>query len=236
MNYSKSIKKKDIAKRIVISWVIVAVVFSTISGFVAWGITYNHFNNGDQSVDKEPVEVSKVPAETAIFVYGSPDGKINNAEVSVNIGSELKFTEIKSVKLDKDLQEFIFYLSAAYNIDYTLVLALIQQESNFDMGVISETGDHGLMQINECNFETLAEALNIDDFDAPYNNIRGGLYLLRKLFEKYETPERVLMVYNMGEYGASQLWEQGIFESNYSRSVLLKQAAFQNELKGVEKQ
>lgn len=235
MNYSKSIKKKDIAKRIITSWVIVAVVFSTISGFVAWGITYNHFNGG-QTEGKEAVEVSKVPTETAIFVYGSPDGRINNAEVSVNVGSELKFKEIKSVKLDKNLQEFIFYLSAAYNIDYTLVLALIQQESNFDMGAISDTGDHGLMQINECNFETLAEALNIDDFDAPYNNVRGGLYLLRKLFEKYETPERVLMAYNMGEYGASQLWEHGIFESNYSRSILLKQAAFQNELKGVEKQ
>ena len=28
-----------------------------------------------------------------------------------------------------------------------------------------------------------------------------GMFILRKLFEKYETPEKVLMAYNLGESG-----------------------------------
>ena len=50
------------------------------------------------------------------------------------------------------------------------------------------------------------------------------MFILRKLFEKYEDPELVLMAYNMGEDGAKTLWEQGIFETNYTKSVLSIQA------------
>ena len=56
----------------------------------------------------------------------------------------------------------------------------------------------------------------------------------RQQFEKYDDPHRVLMAYNMGEYGASVLWEQGVFESNYSRKVLQNQANLQEMLKGVQ--
>lgn len=45
-----------------------------------------------------------------------------------------------------------------------------------------------------------------------------------------KTPEKVLMAYNMGETGASRLWEQGIFEINYSKSVLQIQQELNAEL------
>ena len=86
------------------------------------------------------------------------------------------------------------------------------------------------MQINEMNHPYLTEQLGITDFTEPHNNIRSGMFILRKLFEKYETPEKVLMAYNMGEYGASILWDQGIFESNYSRKVLEYQQQFKEQL------
>ena len=56
------------------------------------------------------------------------------------------------------------------------------------------------------------------------------MFILRKLFEKYETPAKVLMAYNMGEGGASRLWKQGIFEINYSKSVLQIQQEMNAEL------
>ena len=124
----------------------------------------------------------------------------------------------------------MFYLSAGYDIDFTLVMAIIQQESSFQTDVISNSNDYGLMQINEMNHPYLTEQLGVTDFTEPHNNIRSGMFILRKLFEKYESPEKVLMAYNMGEYGASILWNQGIFESNYSRKVLEYQQQFKEQL------
>ena len=109
-------------------------------------------------------------------------------------------------------------------------MALIQHETNFEAGAISSTDDYGLMQINSVNHTYLAEELGITDFLDPYENVKAGMFILRKLFEKYDTPEKVLMAYNMGETGAARLWEQGIFEVNYSKEVLQKQAEYAAEI------
>ena len=103
---------------------------------------------------------------------------------------------------------------------------------NTKADVISATDDYGLMQINVQNHTYLKEKLGISDFLNPYDNIRAGMFTLRNLFEKYETPEKVLMAYNMGETGASRLWEQGIFEINYSKSILQIQQKMNAELEG----
>ena len=109
-------------------------------------------------------------------------------------------------------------------------MALIQQESSFRADVISENGDYGLMQVNEKNHALVTETLGVTDFLEPYNNVRSGMFILRNLFEKYETPEKVLMAYNLGESGASRLWENGIFEINYSKSVFQYQQKFNEEI------
>lgn len=109
------------------------------------------------------------------------------------------FTTEIPVTFGEDLQEFTYYLSAAYDIDYTLVLAIISKESAFMPDGISSTNDYGLMQINACNHEWLTEELGITDFIDPYENIKAGLFILRGLFEKYDSTSKVLMAYNMGE-------------------------------------
>ena len=38
------------------------------------------------------------------------------------------------------------------------------------------------------------------------------------------------MAYNMGEYGASVLWEQGIYETSYSKKVLAKADEYKEQL------
>ena len=95
---------------------------------------------------------------------------------------------------------------------------------------ISSTNDYGLMQINACNHKWLTEELGITDFIDPYENIKAGLFILRGLLEKYDSTSKVLMAYNMGENGASKLWEQGIFESNYSKDVLQRQETYRQIL------
>lgn len=218
MNCSKNIKKTSIGKRIMVSWVIFAVIFALIG-----------FGIGKLTSIPEKQNVSKNDVQKEILIYGQPDGKIFSWDMPVEWESSLEFTPL-NVPMDEELQGFVFYLSAGYDIDFTLVMAIIQQESSFQTDVISNSNDYGLMQINEMNHPYLTEQLGVTDFTEPHNNIRSGMFILRKLFEKYESPEKVLMAYNMGEYGASILWNQGIFESNYSRKVLEYQQQFKEQL------
>lgn len=219
MNYSRNIKKASIGKRVLISWVVVAIIFSLV-GFGIGAIC-----SGNDSPEQPEPETQK-----EVLIFGQSDGKIFEGEMPGEwVNGERKFVPL-NVPMDEDLQEFIFYLSQAYEMDFTFVMALIQRESSYKPDVISASNDYGLMQINEINHPYLQEQLGITDFTEPYGNVRAGMFILRKLFEKYETPEKVLMAYNMGETGASRLWEQGIFEINYSKSVLQIQQELNAEL------
>lgn len=221
MNYSRSIKKASIGRRIVISWLIVAAVFSLIG----LGIGVLIPKSGATDIEPEG-------ASPDVLIYGAPDGKIYEGGFpeSYELENDFMFTTEIPVTFGEDLQEFTYYLSAAYDIDYTLVLAIISKESAFMPDGISSTNDYGLMQINACNHEWLTEELGITDFIDSYENIKAGLFILRGLFEKYDSTSKVLMAYNMGENGASKLWEQGIFESNYSKDVLQRQETYRQIL------
>lgn len=219
MNYSRNIKKASIGKRVLISWVVVAIIFSLVG-----------FGIGAICSRNDSPEQSEPDTQKEVLIFGQPDGKIFEGEMPGEwVNGERKFIPL-NVPMDEDLQEFIFYLSQAYEMDFTFVMALIQRESSYNPDVISASNDYGLMQINEINHPYLQEQLGITDFTEPYGNVRAGMFILRKLFEKYETPEKVLMAYNMGETGASRLWEQGIFEINYSKSVLQIQQELNAEL------
>lgn len=217
MNYSKSIKKKSIGERILISWAVVALIFALI-GFAVGAAT------------NKPKDEAQALETPEILIYGQYEGRIFQGDLPQSwTGKNLNFVPL-DVPMDARLQEYVFYLSEAYDIDFTFVMALIQHETNFEAGAISSTDDYGLMQINSVNHTYLAEELGITDFLDPYENVKAGMFILRKLFEKYETPEKVLMAYNMGETGAARLWEQGIFEVNYSKEVLQKQAEYAAEI------
>lgn len=156
-------------------------------------------------------------------LYGTRDSRYitENGGLTFNyeLGSEFEPLECA---LTDELQEFTYYLCEAYYIDFDFAMAVMCTESSFRADVVSGTNDYGLMQINKCNHTELKEALGITDFTEPYQNIRAGLYILRRLFEKYDEPAMVCMAYNMGEYGASVLWDNGVYETSYSQKVLAK--------------
>ena len=136
-----------------------------------------------------------------------------------------KFVAIRqeTVPLSPEFQKYVHDVSAEYGVDFTLVLAVMAQESRFDSSAVSQTGDVGLMQINGINHPRLSAALGITDFSDPYQNVRAGVYMLRELTQRYYEPSRVLMAYHMGETAAASAWSQGIYETGYTRSVLRHQ-------------
>mgnify|MGYP002508478683 CR=1 FL=1 len=52
------------------------------------------------------------------------------------------------------------------NVDVALIFAVMEHESSFDPNARSESGDSGLMQVNDINLETLKKELGIDDIFA----------------------------------------------------------------------
>lgn len=213
MNCSKPIKRRTIANRIITSWVIIALIFSIV-GFAIGVVSHS----------------SKPKTET--LIYGRvADGKIFDGDMSVSYESEDTLFVPLDVPLDSDVQEFIYYLSKGYNMDFTFVMAIIQQESGYQPDAVSNTDDYGLMQINKVNHGYITDEIGVTNYLDPYENVRAGMFILRKLFEKYETPEKVLMAYNLGESGAKALWDKGVFETNYSKSVQRIQSEL-NNMKG----
>lgn len=213
MNCSKPIKRRTIANRIITSWVIIALTFSIV-GFAIGAVSHS----------------SKPKTET--LIYGRvADGKIFDGDMSVSYESEDTLFVPLDVPLDSDVQEFIYYLSKGYNMDFTFVMAIIQQESGYQPDAVSNTDDYGLMQINKVNHGYITDEIGVTNYLDPYENVRAGMFILRKLFEKYETPEKVLMAYNLGESGAKALWDKGVFETNYSKSVQRIQSEL-NNMKG----
>lgn len=226
---------KRFYQRILISWMAVAVVFSLVGGAVGYAVAKNNEKSEDATQDDAEAGTTEEPAPeivpepvTTYPIFGAVDDRVFTHEISLDWGSdELDYVPLTD-ELDDDVQEFVFYLCAGYNLDFTLVMAIIQQESNFKPGAVSVTNDYGLMQINHINHAWLSETLGITDFLDPYQNVRAGTFILRKLFERYGDTNKVLMAYNMGEGNASKLWAQGVYSTSYTESVTKRQAAFCN--------
>jgi soluble lytic murein transglycosylase-like protein len=121
------------------------------------------------------------------------------------------------------------------DIDFDLMLALIEQESEFDKYSTSPTGDYGLCQINLQSNAELIEKKQIYNIYDEYYNIDCAITILSELQDKYEDIDCVLMSYNMGEDGARKLWNQGIWETKYSLSVKQKMNHYKKFMKRLNK-
>lgn len=167
--------------------------------------------------------------------YGTYDGKIITEEPEFAWKTDGGDFIPLNVDMSDSMQEYIYYLSQEYDIEFTLVMALIEHESKFNPNTVSSTNDYGLMQINKANHEWLSEALGVTDFLDPEQNVRAGVFVLRKLYEEYTDTNLVLMAYNMGGSNAERLWKEGIYDTDYSRAIKQKQGEYEAYLKEREK-
>lgn len=135
------------------------------------------------------------------------------------------------IPLSNSLQRFIYEVCADEEVPVSLVIALIDHESEFNPEVISHTDDYGLMQINTINHEQLEEQYRAADMLDPYQNVFCGIKILGSYIEKYEDLSYALMAYNMGEYGARKAWESGVKFTSYSESILELMSEYEQEVK-----
>ena len=126
------------------------------------------------------------------------------------------------IALPIDLQAYTYAMCCYYEIPdyYELALAVMQCESGFDSTSISSTGDYGLMQINNSNFEWLESNLGLYDMLDPLQNIQAGVYILSNALKEYGAINMALMCYNMGSTKAKELWSEGIYSTEYTEKVI----------------
>jgi len=91
-----------------------------------------------------------------------------------------------------------------YGLDWRLVLATMKQESGFSPTAVSHRGAAGLMQIMPVTSEELSRIFKVEDISHPNDNIRGGVYYLRKLYNLFPEADEgdrirlALAAYNAG--------------------------------------
>ena len=123
---------------------------------------------------KVPIWFSTPEPTTTAVLYGAYTGQAVKVQSDGTIVQAGDFTPL-NVPMDESLQEYVYWMADAYEVDFTFLMALIRNESNFQADVISTTNDYGLMQINQKNHEWLSNAVGVTDFLDPYQNIQAGM-------------------------------------------------------------
>ena len=118
-----------------------------------------------------------------------------------------------------DIQRMVTSACAKHNIDPKLVMAVIQQESNFNQNAISKAGAQGLMQL----MPATAKSLGVTNAFNPEQNINGGVKYLKTLLDRFNGNKILaLAAYNAGPNAVDK--HNGIppykETQNYVRNIL----------------
>lgn len=160
------------------------------------------------------------------------------AGISVTLANyyEEQKAKIYDISLSSELQKYTFDLCKVYEVDFELVIAIMDGESEYDIMAfgVNDNGstDSGLMQINSCNHEWLETELGITDFFDPKQNILCGVYMIADLMQRHDDVHEILISYNMGESTMRKLRKKGIYSTAYSRKVVSKMKKLKGERSG----
>lgn len=236
ISQKRKIKKLTIYNRILILGIIAVLLFMSI--------TLHHMNKEVEEVINsynEIIEQYKNVDETNPIEYcGLTNLSVTNNTIPINQEPNTKeqpseqpveeipeeIDEYPNIPLDKDLKNYIVAKCNDAGIPPEILFAMAWKESNYTPTAKSSTNDYGLLQINKCNFDNLANALNIDniceDIYNPYINVDCSIYILKDILNNYTNTDwhQVLMRYNMGPGGAAKCFNQGKFSSEYSRAII----------------
>jgi len=121
--------------------------------------------------------------------------------------------------------------------DPLLVVALIDVESDFQYGAVSQRGARGLMQIRPATLEYLGERFGVADVKArlaedPTLEIRLGVRYLHVLRQRFGNLDDALLAYNLGPAKLRRVRrEHGLAQyQDYLRAVKRDYAQLQREI------
>ena len=113
---------------------------------------------------------------------------------------KLQAEDIKSSLNKSKLKHILIYIEALcweYGVDYEMVKAVIQTESDWNHKVVSTSGAIGLMQVLPSTARSEFNTPKQDLFD-PYVNVTVGIKYLSKLNDRFDDLESTLTAYSHG--------------------------------------
>ena len=115
----------------------------------------------------------------------------------------------REIPLSDELQRFTYETAEKYGVNYDLMLAIMQTESQFQ-NVVSDNGeDIGLCQINACNAEWLYNEYGLNNLLDEKQNIEACAIILNKLQGQFSDESHVVMAYNLGAGKAQKYIKSG---------------------------
>jgi soluble lytic murein transglycosylase-like protein len=141
--------------------------------------------------------------------------RLKSGQVSTNVD------HIISSKIDEAIEK----ASKTYNIDSALIRAVIKQESNFNVTVVSHAGAQGLMQIMPDTAKWLKVG-NVWDIE---QNIMGGTQYLRDQLNTFGDMKLALAAYNAGPNAVKKY--KGIPPFRETQDYVVKVIRFYNAYK-----
>ncbi len=158
-----------------------------------------------------------------VYMYVDKKGVINFTNVPTSTKYQLFIKELPArIRRNFSTTEYdpiIRKATEKYDVDFSLVKAVIEAESGFDPEAVSKKGAKGLMQIMPGNFQSLS----VQDPFNPAQNIMGGVKYLQELMRRYENKlHLVLAAYNAGPEAVDQYRQIPPYEEtqNYVKKVM----------------
>lgn len=150
-------------------------------------------------------------------------------EKEAQLPEPIEVNQLYDVPLEPELQEHINQLCDDYNVDMPLVLAIIGQESNYNVHAIGDNGNSlGLMQIQTQHHQARMDRLGVTDLLNPYQNVTVGIDLLAELIGKNNGTEWAVTAYNAGAGTADYNKTIGT-QTEYTESVMMLREMIENE-------
>lgn len=109
------------------------------------------------------------------------------------------------VPLSNEVQRYIFNVADYYDIEPSLVLAVIERESSYNAEAVGDGGEsYGLMQIQPRWHIQRMDRLGVTDLLNPYENISVGVDILAGCIDRYDGDiGAALTAYNRGSYNGT---------------------------------
>ncbi|MFA5902444.1 MAG: lytic transglycosylase domain-containing protein [Desulfobacula sp.] len=162
-------------------------------------------------------------AAADIYMYVDKKGVVNFTNVPTSAKYQLFVKELPArMRRNFSTTEYDHIIRKAtetYDVDFSLIKAVIEAESGFDPEAVSKKGAKGLMQIMPGNFQYLS----VQDPFNPSQNIMGGVKYLQELLRRYENKlPLVLAAYNAGPEAVDQFRQIPPYEEtqNYVKKVM----------------
>lgn len=161
----------------------------------------------ERAEEPEPAEVESIQAAPVMVAISMPATE----EAPAVLDPMVEDTYLRDdVPLSYELQAALYGACLEFQVDYAVMLALVDRETDFRNVTGDDGASQGYCQIQRKWWSGLMAEIGAEDLTDPEDNFRTACAIVAQLTERYGSLGDALTAYNRGTPGSS----------DYSRSIL----------------